>query len=356
MSKENNEKRICPNCEQAFDRSFAYCPHCGQQNKKLDLHLRYFLNDFISSSFNLDSKIFRTLKLLIFYPGKLSREFIAGKRTRYIPPVRLYLIISLVYFTLLSLLDAEVVNIKDTGEDAAAADTVEARSENSAMSLADSMGIAELTLADTALQFRSKSPGFEYQITSENKMKRQDPIAGKDSSEVIITLNNLDDLNKLLEAQTDTLNKEEKSAWRKFMMPRLRKLSTKEGKKEFQALIRKYVSIGMFILMPLTAWIFYLLFYRNTYYISHLVFVLHLQSMMYILFIIMNLIQLVIDNSLIDILNAGLFLFILTTWIRHFYQIGWWKTVWKAILFLCFYGISFLIFLAVIGAVSAVNL
>ena len=48
--------------------------------------------------FDLDSRIWRTLVALLFRPGHLSAEFIAGRRARYLPPLRLYLVISFILF------------------------------------------------------------------------------------------------------------------------------------------------------------------------------------------------------------------------------------------------------------------
>ena len=93
MNSDNT--KICPNCEKEFDSVFEYCPHCGQRNKKLELGFKHFLHDFIDSAFNLDSKIFLTLKLLILHPGKIVKLYLSGKRTMVLPPVRLYLIANL---------------------------------------------------------------------------------------------------------------------------------------------------------------------------------------------------------------------------------------------------------------------
>ena len=49
---------------------------------------------------NLDSRVWRTLIALLSKPGKLTNEFIAGRRTFYLPPFRLYLVLSLIFFLL----------------------------------------------------------------------------------------------------------------------------------------------------------------------------------------------------------------------------------------------------------------
>jgi hypothetical protein len=329
----NQEITKCPNCENSFNRNYDYCPHCGQRNKELNLSFRYFVVDFISSSFNLDSKIFTTLRVLIFTPGKIATEFLSGKRTMYIPPVRLYLIISLVYFTLLSLIDADIVKIKETGDEPeTVSDTIQ--------TLIDTSGSHSI---DTSILIQSHD-------TLKSSKVEEEPA--------IITMDNIGELGELIENENDSSNLEEdERGWfDRFLIDRAKKLDSEEGKREFQSLIRKYISIGMFVLMPVTALIFFLLFYRGTFYLQHLVFVLYLQSMMYLLFTSLNLIELVFSNTIMDIIGALLFLSILLIWIKRFYLISWGKTLWKSILFLLLYGFSFFIFLAIVAAVSAWNL
>ena len=324
---------ICPNCEKEFDKGFDFCPHCGQRNKKLELQLKYFFNDFLSSSFNLDSKIIRTLRLLIFYPGKLTKAFLAGKRASYVPPVRLYLIISLVYFTLLSFVGTDIAKIADNeNEDLQEDTTVVQTNENINDSLVSE--VVDSTSTQRSMLF------------------------GDENKDVVLTINNLDQLDQLIGNEGDSVSGQgigEKSKWGKFAQERLRKFGTKEGRKTFDELLRKYISIGMFVLMPITALIFYLLFYRRTYYIQHLVFVLHLQSMMFILFICFNLLGLIGDYGFVDLLFMASFLFVLLIWIKKFYKVRWGKTIWKSILFLLMFGLSFGTFFIVVALVSAWN-
>jgi hypothetical protein len=333
MEKEKDKQAftVCLNCHQEFYNQFEHCPHCGQQNKPLTLSFRYFLHDFISGSFNIDSKIFRTLKLLITRPGLLPKEFLAGKRTKYIPPVRLYLIISLVYFSLLSLINAEVVDIKDTGD--AVADSTEIDTQN--ISAAPPVISGDSLRRDT--------------VRSSEEIKK----------DVIITMDNPEDLVQFFDEENDsvgTTGEKEESALRKISRDRLKKLATDEGKENFQALMRKYISIGMFVLMPITALLFFALFYKDTFYIQHLVFVLYLQSLMYLLFIVLNLFGFLYDGNIMILINVFLFMYILVIWVKRFYETRWWTSVWKSLLFLLMYGVSFFIFMGVVAAISAFNL
>jgi hypothetical protein len=61
-----------------------------------------FLHQFMSDYFTFDSKFFKSVIPLLFKPGFLTTEFFAGRRVRYITPLRLYIFISIVFFLLLS--------------------------------------------------------------------------------------------------------------------------------------------------------------------------------------------------------------------------------------------------------------
>ena len=69
------------------------------------------------SVFHLDSRVWQTLRLLVTRPGQLTREFIAGRHQQYLPPFRLYLVISLFFFALSALLpDSDFVNFDDEND------------------------------------------------------------------------------------------------------------------------------------------------------------------------------------------------------------------------------------------------
>jgi hypothetical protein len=93
---EEKEIRYCPNCGEIVDNRF--CPVCGQENKEYNHSFQEMSREFISHTFNLDSRFFRTIKFLLFMPGRLTSEYFLGRRETYISPFKLYLVISMLYF------------------------------------------------------------------------------------------------------------------------------------------------------------------------------------------------------------------------------------------------------------------
>jgi hypothetical protein len=91
----------CLNC--AAPLHGKYCAQCGQKKGTSMVSLGHFFHDLVHELAHLDGKIVRTLRLLFLTPGALTAEFLAGRRARYVGPIRLYLTASILLFTLLAL-------------------------------------------------------------------------------------------------------------------------------------------------------------------------------------------------------------------------------------------------------------
>jgi len=86
----------CRNCGAVL--TATYCPECGQKDLNLERPIWELIGEVLRETFDLDGRASRTLRALLLRPGLLTREYLDGHRKRYTPPVRLYLIISVVFF------------------------------------------------------------------------------------------------------------------------------------------------------------------------------------------------------------------------------------------------------------------
>src|SRR5438874_7221315 len=86
----------CENC--GAELTGHYCAQCGQAAVDYRRSFRYVIADVLDSFLNWDSKFFTTIGLLIVKPWRLTNEFLAGKRVRYVNPLRLYLLASILFF------------------------------------------------------------------------------------------------------------------------------------------------------------------------------------------------------------------------------------------------------------------
>src|SRR5690606_9058630 len=105
------KKVVCPNCKVKLNENVNFCHNCGQENHDKRASVKMLVNDFSQDYFTFDSKLFRSLRPLLFNPGFLTLEFINGKRMNYIRPIRLYLFISFIYFLTSSLLSYKSYSI-----------------------------------------------------------------------------------------------------------------------------------------------------------------------------------------------------------------------------------------------------
>ncbi len=98
---EGNEPRRCLNCGAALAGDF--CNACGQSGQTRIPTVPGLLGEFIDGFFSFDSRTWRTLIRLVTRPGRLTVDYLSGRRASYVAPFKLYLSISLTFFILQSL-------------------------------------------------------------------------------------------------------------------------------------------------------------------------------------------------------------------------------------------------------------
>ncbi|MFT4926971.1 MAG: hypothetical protein ACI8WB_003071 [Phenylobacterium sp.] len=98
-SKPNSSAGLCANCSTELDGPF--CAKCGQPEKSMIRFFGSVVMHFLDDVFGFDSRAGRTMIPLIFRPGFLTNEYIRGRRVHYVPPLRLYFFVSIVFFLIL---------------------------------------------------------------------------------------------------------------------------------------------------------------------------------------------------------------------------------------------------------------
>jgi Protein of unknown function (DUF3667) len=89
-------RRVCDNCGASVPDK--YCGNCGQRLEPPLQSVWHFIQIAAEDVTHADSRVWRTLGALLLKPGFLTREFLDGRRASYLPPVRLYLVLSVVFF------------------------------------------------------------------------------------------------------------------------------------------------------------------------------------------------------------------------------------------------------------------
>ena len=131
MDKQHLPKLdICQNCGTPTPGNF--CPECGQDSREHRVALRLLTVGLWNDLFTFDNRFWRSFVILLARPGELTLRYMGGKRARYIPPARMYLFVSIVFFFVLSAVagiddgPARVDGTDGAGMVAAAADSLQA--------------------------------------------------------------------------------------------------------------------------------------------------------------------------------------------------------------------------------------
>lgn len=86
----------CLNCDSPLRGQ--YCAQCGQRSQSRLISLWELVKDAFGDLFELDSRLWQTLGPLLLAPGRLTADYLQGKRARFMPPFRTYLVLSLLFF------------------------------------------------------------------------------------------------------------------------------------------------------------------------------------------------------------------------------------------------------------------
>ena len=196
--------RLCENCGTPLLGEHCYV--CGQPTKGMVRHFTSIVGDFFDTVLNIDSRVLRTVWPLLAKPGFLSREYFAGRRVRYVTPVRLYLFLSVVMFFAIQ----GSINVDDDGasgglhinskDDIAEAKTpaeVEKAVASARAELADAKkdvvgtpGEAGLRIAEAKIEERGRERIAYLKAVDEAKAKGQPPpIPGRHNNSLEFPVN-----------------------------------------------------------------------------------------------------------------------------------------------------------------------
>jgi hypothetical protein len=98
-----DEIKACKNCNQSIKSN--YCENCGQRTSINKVTFKETFQDFVDMVFSVNAPLMLTLKMLIVNPGKLFREYLAGKRKKFYKPVAFFILTTIVFVLLKALLN-----------------------------------------------------------------------------------------------------------------------------------------------------------------------------------------------------------------------------------------------------------
>ena len=307
----------CQNCGTELKGPFCY--YCGQPDKRF---LRFFpvmIREMFQDVFELDSRFTRTLKPLLLHPGKLTRDYIDGRRFRYTPPIRIYLFASIIFFLLVTL----ATNLLDL-EVTAKEDGTETRH----------FGVLQMDDDTTGPGATNPIAEPEGSLADEDELPDIILFGGEKWHPVDNPVN----LPLVPARLDDWINRELVESPKK----------AREIEKNPKLIIQSMIDIlptVVFLLLPVFALVMKLFYmFAKRYYIEHLIFSLHNHSFIFVIFIVIFLLGWIEQGATGLGLDAGIaetgydvLLAVLLVWIpiymfiamKRVYQQGWMLTTVK---------------------------
>ncbi len=354
MKKHYRHENNCLNCGTTLEGKF--CHNCGQENLEIKESFGHMMNHAISDYFHFDHQFFHTLKPLLFKPGYLTNEYMAGRRVQYLHPVKMYIFISLVYFLLLFQQKNELVKVehkdlttKELNE------TVKAITNNSYIPLqAKKKALAELYKDNGYIIVNNKA----IKDTSKKAKAKRDEEATKPS--LVNTTTNDTSYAQYLASQ-QKLPEVKRDGWferyynKKAFAINKQKINIKEVVED--GLKHNFPKM-MFVLLPLFALILMITFRRsNKFYVEHLIYSFHLHCFIFLFLAMIMILELIIPSTwstLTDWLSFAAVIAII--WyiyksLRTVYHRNRWRTITKmmgiSITYSVVFGICFLVLLLI---------
>ena len=271
----------CQNC--GAELTGPHCAQCGQAAIDYRRSFRHVIVDVLDSFLNWDSKFFATIGLLIVKPWRLTNEFLAGKRVRYLHPLRLYLLASILFFFAVNYgakgLRLEPGKISEKNRTAIAAAVAEKRDEIEAEFDKENLSTEERKKAQDALDYLTKPSPAATAAAEQQPSPTITPTASP--SEPGKRRYGAVDERPFLVFDADTKSS---TPFERWLETRAKEKMGEHGTKMglFIATLFSNLPYMMLCCIPLFAFVLKVLYIRrHIFYIDHLIYALHIHTFLY---------------------------------------------------------------------------
>ena len=321
----------CENC--GAQLTGRYCAQCGQAAIDYRRSFRHVIVDALDSFLNWDSKFFATIGLLIAKPSRLTNEFLAGRRVRYLHPARLYLLVSILFFFAVSYW-AKSIHIqpgKNLSPDVRAEVEADLQKEN--------LTPQQRAKVEKALSLGNEAPDAAATANEKIKPKNSADAAAKpgETPNKESANDSSSDGSFLQVGHGPTATPS--NAFEKWIEDRAKEKIGEHGTK-FQLFLITVVSnlpYMMLCCIPLFAFVLKILYIRkHVFYIDHLVYSLHIHTFAYVGIMLIGLATIGLSRAAPPLLAGWIvgllwFAFAIQIFlsIRRVYRQGWFFSTFK---------------------------
>jgi Protein of unknown function (DUF3667) len=308
----------CPNCFVALATPQPkFCPECGQETRVRAPKLGEFVQQLGGAYLSTEGAIWRTLWLLIFKPGELTRQYLAGRRKHYVLPLRLYLTVSVLVLLGLRLQThlAIETQLTDAPKPVAA----------SASDAADGLKAASVEPDKEAAKSAAKSA----EISAEK---------GDDKTALSNAQINLG-AGRRAGIKDGVFYCENLPGWVCERLNRRMRVNKAEIAREMASVGERVVAnlgLGMFLMLPTFAlWLKLLYLGSGKRYTEHLVFALHVHAFWFLMLALVW-----VEQTWLSIAAALAVPLYTLLAMRRVYGGGWWPRLVRSALLVVLYGVT----------------
>ncbi|WP_217605246.1 DUF3667 domain-containing protein [Chitinophaga sp. GbtcB8] len=349
------EDKHCLNCGTEVPE--RYCTHCGQENAVPHESFGHLVKHFVGDVLHYDSQFLKTISHLLFRPGRLTKEYMAGRRVAFVNPIKLYIFISFVFFLTWAMLshDSHEKREKHSAQKEAAA-------KDQLPSITGILGAVKDSLKNNKDLARAvDSLAHRYRYDSANRHDAAAPVAAgshdtataKDSSEDQLepglAENELDPRKKYADVEAydsaqAALPKDQRDGW--FKRVAIRKLINMDFSDNFQEglseALKHHFPKMMFVLLPLFAlWLKLIYNWKRWYYTDHAIFALHVHCFAYTVLLLAYILEKITGwENFIGWSTLLIFTYLVLA-LRNTYQQSFRRSFAKSLLLVFGYSISF---------------
>ena len=345
----------CLNCGHPFSGQEKFCPDCGQANKGNRITFRNFIHEVFNGLFNFDAKFWNTIIPLLINPGKVSRDYIDGKRQRYTNPFRFYLTVSIIFFLLvgLSTTISKYEELTNESKDDIVDVIKNEATKTKATLTEEKIDSIKQNLDKEMKNFVIPVPESTRKQILEEVEKEAKDTTKTNNDDLNLNFGGITRLDKFIKFQKkypdskidvalDSLHYD-KNFTNRFLYTRAKTANSftknKDNREQFYSQILSYASVSLFILLPFFTLFLKFFYIRSRFtYVDHLIFVFHIQTVFFMLFSIFYILEICNLNPQLWIFTL-LFLLYLIIAMKKFYKQGYFKTFIKFLLLNLSYSI-----------------
>jgi hypothetical protein len=283
----------CLNCGEVL--TGQHCSHCGQRAKVRVLSLWDMTRDLLGDMLDWDARIWRTLRPLAFSPGKLTQEYLRGRRAGYTPPFRMYVLLSVAFFVVASLGSDPGADLHFSVDDKGGANLTiagdtqaEARAKQAPASPPAARGSVPATVAPSRPAPTLDADTSRLVDAFVERMPEKDRSQARAELTRKLSVAPPAELGKVKDMMKDPCSRENlkfEVPFGKQYEPRLRQACEKiwVDTPGFGRALFQNAPKMMFIFLPLIAAVMYVLYIGSgRYYVEHLLFVVHFHAFFFL--------------------------------------------------------------------------